>query len=166
MDWTSILKTLAPTVASAVLGPLGGVAVAAIGNALGISSATQEKIGKAISEGQLTPEQITNLKELELKYQADEQERGFKYADLAFQDRDSARKSNVAGGIQGRLFVMSVLLLVATLGIEGYTLFHGLPSTITDMVAGRILGLADSVSLLVLTYYYGSSSQQHQPSPT
>ena len=161
MDWSSILKTLAPTVASAVLGPLGGVAVTAIGNALGISEPTQDKIAKAIQTGQLTPEQITSLKELEMKYQNDEKERGFRYEDLAFQDRDSARKANVAGGIQNKLFWLSLLLLSGTLGLEGYVLFHGLPSSITDMVAGRILGLADAVTMLVLTYYYGSSSQQH-----
>jgi hypothetical protein len=161
MDWQSILKSLAPTVASAVLGPLGGVAVAAIGNALGVSEPTQDKIAKAIQTGSMTPEQISALKELEMKYQNDEQERGFKYADLAFQDRDSARKANVAGGIQNKLFWLSLLILSGTLGLEGYVLFHGLPANITDMVAGRILGLADSVSMLVLTYYYGSSSIQH-----
>jgi len=161
MDWTSILKTLAPTVASAILGPLGGVAVAAIGNALGVSEPTQDKIAQAIQTGQLTPEQITNLKELEMKYKAEEEERGFKYADLAFQDRDSARKANVAGGIQTKLFGLSILILTATLGLEGYVMFHGLPTGLSDMVVGRILGLADSVSMLVLTYYYGSSNQQH-----
>ena len=36
------LKTIAPTLASALLGPLGGVAVAAIGNVLGMSDATTD----------------------------------------------------------------------------------------------------------------------------
>lgn len=166
MDWQSILKTLAPTVASAVLGPLGGVAVAAIGNALGVSEPTQDKIAKAIQTGSMTPEQISALKELEMKYQNDEAERGFKYADLAFQDRDSARKANVAGGIQSKLFYLSILILTATLGLEGFVMFKGLPTTLSDMVVGRILGLADSVSMLVLTYYYGSSNQQPHPQET
>lgn len=163
MDWQSILKSLAPTVASAVLGPLGGVAVAAIGNILGVSDATQDKIADIVKSASLTPEQVGKLKELELQYQNEEQERGFKYADLAFQDRDSARKANVGGGIQGRLFWLSLLILTATLGTEGAVLFHGYPTGLSDMVVGRVLGLADSVSILVLTYYYGSSSIPHTP---
>jgi hypothetical protein len=102
MDWQSILKTLAPTVASAVLGPLAGIAVAAIGSAIGIDAPTQDKIAKAFTAGQLTPEAIERLKTLELDYQNQERERGFKYAELAFKqdeltvkDRDSARQMQI-----------------------------------------------------------------------
>lgn len=158
MNWEDLLKKIAPTVASAVLGPLGGVAVAAIGNILGVSDATQDKIAEAIKSGQLTPEQISELKKLELQYQENEKERGFKYADLAFKDRDSARQANVQGGVQKHIFWLSVALLCGTLGIEGYVLFNGLPANVTDMVAGRVLGLMDSVALLALTYWYGTSN--------
>ncbi len=158
MDWQTILKSLAPTVASAVLGPLGGVAVAAIGNILGVSDATQDKIADVIKNGQLTPEQIGEIKKLELQYQENEKERDFKYADLAFKDRDSARKANVDGGVQKHIFWLSVVLLVGTLGTEGYVLFHGLPPSVTDMVAGRVLGLMDAVALMALTYWYGTSN--------
>ena len=158
MNWQEILKSLAPTVASAVLGPLGGVAVSAIGSILGVSDATQDKITEVIKNGQLTPEQISEIKKLELQYQENEKERGFKYADLAFKDRDSARKANVEGGTQKYLFWLSLGLLVGTLGTEGYVLFHGLPTTVTDMVAGRVLGLMDAVALMVLTYWYGTSN--------
>ncbi len=85
------LKTIAPTLASALLGPLGGVAVAAIGNVLGISDATQEKVTQAFTDGKITPENLAALKELEMKYKNDEAERGFKYAELEFKNTDSAR---------------------------------------------------------------------------
>lgn len=158
MDWNSILKTLAPTVASAVLGPLGGVAVAAIGNILGVSDATQDKIAKVITTANLTPEQIGKFKELELEYQENERERNFKYAELVFQDRDSARKANVAGNTQRPLFWLSLFLLAGTIGTEGVVLFHGYPDTIPEMVVGRVLGLMDAVAMMVLSYWYGTSS--------
>lgn len=158
MNLLDTLKTIAPTVATALGGPLAGAAVAAIGSALNMDAPTQKAIETAITSGQLTPEQLSQLKQLELKYQADEKERGFKYAELAFKDRDSARQNNVAGGIQGRLFIMSVLLLVATLGCEIYVLFAGYPTAVADIVVGRVLGLMDSVALMVLAYYYGTSS--------
>ncbi len=164
MDWQSILKNIAPTVASAFLGPLGGVAVAAVGNLLGVSSATQDKIADVISKGQLTPEQISALKELELKYQNDEKERGFKYAELAFKDRDSARQANVQGGTQKYLFWLSLLLLITGLGIEGFVLFKGYPKEIPEIIVGRVLGLMDAMVMLVLSYWYGTTNGSAQKS--
>ena len=158
MNWLDTLKSLAPTVATAVLGPLGGVAVSAIGELLGVSEATQDKIADVIKTGQMTPEQISGLKRLELEYQNNEKERGFKYAELAFKDRDSARQANVAGGTQNKLFWLSLLLLTVTLGCEVLVLFHGYPTTVDAIVVGRVLGLMDSVALLVLSYWFGSSS--------
>ncbi len=162
MDWLKTLQALAPTVASAFLGPLGGVAVAAVGNLLGVPDATQDKIAQAIQTGQMTPEQIGQLKALELEYQDTEKERGFRYSELASKDRDSARNANVQGGVQRYLFWLSLLLLAITLGSEVTVLFYGLPSGTPDIVVGRVLGLMDSVALMVLAYWYGTSSGSAQ----
>ncbi len=122
MDWLTTLKTLAPTVASAFLGPLGGVAVAAVGNLLGVSDATQDKIAKAISTGQLTPDQITELKKLELQYQENERERGFRYAEIEFKkdelitkDRADARAMQVATHSK----MPAVITIMVTIGFFG-----------------------------------------------
>lgn len=164
MDWTSILKSVAPTVASALLGPLGGVAVSALGSVLGVSDATQDKIADVIKSAGMTPEQITALKQLELQYQENEKARGFKYAELAFQDRASARGANVAGGTQRPLFWLSLLLLVVTLGSEVAVLFKGYPTGTSELVVGRVLGLMDAVAMLVLSYWYGTTNGSAQKS--
>lgn len=156
------LKQIAPTIASALLGPMAGVAISALGEVLGVDAPTQEKIASSIQDGKLTPEQLTSIKELELKYQNEEKERGFRYSELAFKDRDSARRANVDGGIQGRLFVMSVILLILTLGTEIWVLFRGYPRDIPEIIVGRVLGLMDAVSMMVLAYYYGTSSGSAQ----
>lgn len=152
------LKGLAPTLASALLGPLGGVAVAAIGNIFGISDATQKDITAAFQDGKLTPEQLSAIKALEMQYSNEEKERGFRYSELEFKDRDSARKANVEGGVQLEMFWLSVLLLTLTIGTEIYILFNGYPNTLPEIVVGRILGLLDGVALLVLGYHYGTTS--------
>ena len=162
MDWTATLKALAPTVASALLGPLGGIAVAAIGKALDISDATQNSISDALTLGSMTPEQISKLKILEAQYRAEEEERGFRYAELEFKDRDSARVNNVAGGTQRPLFWLSLLLLALTLGTEVVVLFRGYPSELSEIIVGRVLGLMDAVALMVLSYWYGTSSGSAQ----
>ena len=164
MDWTTVLKSIAPTVATALLGPLGGVAVSALGNVLGVSEATQDKIADVIKSAGMTPEQITAIKQLELEYQNTEKERGFKYAELSFQDRDSARKANVAGGTQRPLFWLSLFLLCVTIGSEAIVLFNGYPPETSDLVVGRVLGLMDAVAMLVLSYWYGTSNGSAQKS--
>ena len=164
MDWTTVLKSIAPTVATALLGPLGGVAVSALGNVLGVSEATQDKIADVIKSAGMTPEHITALKQLELEYQNTEKERGFKYAELSFQDRDSARKANVAGGTQRPLFWLSLFLLCVTIGSEAIVLFHGYPPATSELVVGRVLGLMDAVAMLVLSYWYGTTNGSAQKS--
>ena len=154
----SFLGGIAPTVASALLGPLGGVAVARLTKILGIDGGTVADVTKAISDGRVTPEQVAEIRKLELQYQADEKERGFRYSELEFKDRDSARKYNTEGGIQRHMFWLSIVLLVLTLGTEIFILFNGYPKTLPEIIVGRILGLLDGVALLVLGYHYGTTS--------
>ena len=160
----AFLANIAPTVASALLGPLGGVAVAGITKILGIDGGTVADVTKAISDGRVTPEQIAEIRKLEMQFQSEEKERGFRYAELEFKDRDSARKANVDGGIQAHMFWLSVVLLVLTLGTEIFILFNGYPKTLPEIIVGRILGLLDGVALLVLGYHYGTTSGSIQKS--
>lgn len=159
---TDFLKTVAPTVASAMLGPLGGVAVAGLGKIFGIDNATTADITRAITDSAITPEHLAEIKKLELEYQENEAERGFRYRELEFKDRDSARQYNTEGGIQGMLFVLSLVLLVVCLGMEGWVLFRGYPDSIPEIIVGRVLGLADAVVMMVMSYYYGTTSSSQQ----
>jgi hypothetical protein len=89
---SGFLSGLAPTLASALGGPLFGVAVAGLTKILGIDGGTVADVTKAISDGRVTPEQVAEIRKLELQYQSDEKERGFRYSELEFKDRDSARQ--------------------------------------------------------------------------
>ena len=161
MAWLDTLKTLAPTVASAFLGPLGGVAVSAVGNLLGVSEATQDKIAQAISSGQMTPEQVAALKTLELQYKNDEAERGFKYSELEFKDRDSAR--NMA--VQTHSLTPSILtwiIVALTLAAEAMLLFNQVPPGADPIIIGRVLGTMDSSLIMVLSFWFGSNSNSQR----
>lgn len=150
MDW---LKQLAPTVATALLGPLGGVAVSALGNILGVDSATQEKITNAIQSGQMTPEQISQIKALELQYQNEEKERGFRYEDLAFKDRDSARTRDSefikVGRVNGRanlMFFLAVIVICCLVWIVWKDPnINEYVKGIFTLVLGRFLGYLDNI---------------------
>jgi hypothetical protein len=83
MDW---LKTIAPTVATALGGPLAGMAVSAIAKAIGCSP---DEVQDVISSGKLTAEQVASIQlaELELKKQA--QSMNLDFAKLIAEDKKS-----------------------------------------------------------------------------
>lgn len=161
MDWTSVLKTVAPTVATALAGPLGGAAVSALGGILGIDSPTQDKIAKAFTAGQLTPEAMERIKALELDYQNQERERGFRYADLEFKDRDSARSMAVATHSMTPAILTWIIVLL-TLAAEGALLFHAMPASADPIIIGRVLGTMDSALVMVLSFWFGSNSNSQR----
>lgn len=153
MNWLDTVKQLAPTVASALGGPLAGAAVAALGSVFGISQPTQDKIAEVITNSQMTPECIAKLKELELQYQNDEKERGFRYEELAFKDRDSARSRDVElakSGIKNRradiMFVLAIAVICGLVYIiwADQTINEFMKGIVT-LVLGRFLGYLDNI---------------------
>lgn len=93
MDIGSILSTVAPWIGTALGGPLGGMAVTAAANALGLSDKTVEAVKTAISGA--TPEQMLALKEVDQNFALQMQALGFKQVTdleaIAAGDRANAR---------------------------------------------------------------------------
>lgn len=161
MNWLETLKSLAPTVATALGGPLAGAAVSALGGILGVPDATQETIGKLFKDGQLSQEHLAEIRKLELEYQNNEKERGFKYAELEYKDRDSAR--NMA--VQTHSLTPSVLtwlIVTLTLLAEAALLFNQVPPGADPIIIGRVLGTMDSALVMVLSFWFGSNSSSQQ----
>ncbi len=154
MDWQDVLKTVAPTVAAALLGPMGGIAVAAIGSAIGVDAPTQDKIAKAFTAGQLTPDALEKIKLLELDYQNQERERGFKYAELAFKDVDSARAMQIA--IHSKMpAVLTVLVTVGFFGILSLLFFH--PELKGNEIVMVMVGQLSAVWAGCVAFYTGTT---------
>lgn len=152
MEW---LKQLAPTIATALGGPLAGMAIDSLCKATGMEP---QDVKQAIAGGTLSAEQAAAFKQAEAELKAQADQLGLDFAKLEVADRQGARDASVAGGTSGRIFVLSCLLLLVTLGAELWVLFHGYPGSVPEIVAGRILGLLDAISTMVLAYHYGSSS--------
>ena len=155
------LMSVAPTIASALLGPLGGAAVAGLGKIFGIDNATTTDMTKAIQSGKLTPDQLADIQKLELQFKNDEAERGFKYSELEFKDRDSARNLAVqTHSITPSLLTWLVVVLVLT--AEGLMLFNVVPPGADPIILGRILGTMDSALIMVLSFWFGSNSNSQR----
>lgn len=149
------LLGIAPTLASALLGPLGGVAVAGLGKILGLDSATTASVTKAISDGKISPDQIAEIKKLELEYQAKEKELGFRFSELEFKDRDSARQMQMAT----RSSTPTVLTYMITLGfftILGLMLYDD--TVVNSPPLLIMLGALGTAWTGCISYWFGTTS--------
>lgn len=144
---------IAPTVATALGGPLAGMAVTALAQALGVP---ESEVMPALQSSTLTGEQIAKIKVAEIELKQKESDNGFKFAELDVRDRESARAMQVANK-SNTPEILSWIIVLATLGLEGYVLLIGLPPGAPDLVIGRILGTLDAAFTTVLAFWLGSS---------
>ena len=148
-DLLNLLRGIAPTLATAVAGPLGGAAVSAIANRLGVGE-TVEEVAKAIAGD---PTAAAKLQELELEY-----------AKLDAADRDSARKreAEIATSATAPWYskivtpVLAIGMFVLWAAVNILLLNHSIPDGMREIVI-RMLGSLDAATMLILSYYFGNS---------
>lgn len=150
-DWLGTIGAIAPTIATAIGGPFAGVAISALGKALGLTNATEADVVSAMSS--LGPEQIVEIKKAEIDFQAT-------IASLVVQDKISAREREVkVGSAIPELLAKGAILffLINTVGAFAL-IFLQIPMTDTG---NYLLGACNtgSVALLknVYDYYFGSN---------
>lgn len=151
MDW---LKTIAPTIASAFGGPLAGLAVNAIGSALGWEEATQEKVTDLLQSGSMTGEQIAAIKRAEVDLKAKEQELGFRFEELTFKDRADARAREAAVKDNTNR-VLAYTVVGCFMAVVGATLLGF--ARVESALAGTLIGYLSAKAEQVLAYYFGST---------
>jgi hypothetical protein len=146
----SLLKGVAPVLATAVAGPAGGAAVGWIADKLGIPDSTIEGVTAALTGN---PEMTLKLKELDLEY-----------AKLEQQDRDSARQAyaTVATSQYATKLDKAVVPILALGTVALAFLFIGILIFI-DVAPDQqqmiifALGFITSSAGQVLSFYFGSS---------
>lgn len=148
MDW---LKTIAPTVATALGGPLAGMAVSAIAKAIGCSP---DEVQDVISSGKLTAEQVASIQlaELELKKQA--QSMNLDFAKLIAEDKKSARDMQIAT----KSWIPPVMALGVTCGFFGilFGLMYGQIQHAPQI--DIMLGSLGTAWTGIISFYFGSSA--------
>lgn len=162
MDW---LKTIAPTIATALGGPLAGLAVNAVSSALGIDP---DKVNDTINSGKLTADQIASIQQAELALKAKAQELGLNFEQLATQDRKSARDMQTAT----RSMIPPILAIMVTIGFFGI-LIGMMTGHVTSGEALMImLGSLGTAWTGIIAFYFGSSASSqnkdqllHQSTP-
>jgi hypothetical protein len=159
MDWKTIISTVAPWIGTALGGPLGGMALEAAVNALGVSDKTAEGLKQALSGA--TPDQMLALKKADQDFALQMQALGFKQvADLealAAGDRDSARKlqSAVPSRVPALLTCFVVGAFTATLIL---LLRFDVPATNRDIVVYMIGQLSGGFTS-ALAFWLGTTRE-------
>jgi len=157
VDWKSLL----PTIGRVIGGPLGGMAVEAVGKAIGISEPTIAKVQDALEGNTLTDAQIVALREADAQLKVRMRELDIDLEKLATEDRDSARRMQAK--TQSR--VPAVLALIITVGFFG--VLAGLLTGHFDLwdnagITMLIGSLATSWGMVV-SFYYGSAANLGRP---
>lgn len=151
----SILASAAPTVAALFGGPLAGQAVAMIENTLGINP-TGDKNAAAAALLTATPEQIIALKKADEELKQKYLDAGVAIVQASTADRQSARTMQ----IETKSLVtptLAVLVVSAWCVVQWFLLHHDLPQDMRELIS-RVLGTLDGALMLVLSFYFGSSS--------
>jgi uncharacterized membrane protein YbhN (UPF0104 family) len=159
-SWKEIVRSIAPTLGTALGGPMAGAATKFIADKmLGKENATQDEIQEAILSA--SPEQLTKLKELDNQFKVNMKNLEIDVYELEYKDRDSARK----------LFAVNIwpqitLSTVFVLGYFGvlYFLMHGtgdVQSLVNNPtmigVFTTILGVLTAAIPQILNFWFGSS---------
>jgi len=146
-DWKSIVRTVAPALATALGGPLAGVAVETISQQLlGKPDGTEEEISTAIATG--GTEVLIKLKQAEYDYQ-------IKLEELGVRDRESARELAKVDYITPRVLAYSIT--IGFFGVLSWLISVGFPETGREPLL-IMLGSLTTAWAAVIAFYYGTTS--------
>lgn len=148
-----VVATVAPTVATALGGPLGGIAATAIRSALGVD--TDQQAMEALASD---PQAVLKLREAEIEFERFLVESEINLEEINAGDRKSARELVKVTGKAPQV-ALSVVMLAGYFALL-YAMVAGyfeVPEIYTALVAGLIGTLGAGVTQ-ILNFWFGSSS--------
>ena len=146
---SGLLKGIAPKLATAVVGPLGGAAVSAIANKLGVGDSVEE-VTKALQEN---PDFALRLKELELEYAKLDMANTADARKMNTEIQNSATASWLAKNIA---YVIDVAIVSSTIFLTALLMTSSVPQENKElalMAFGSLVTLCGTV----VNFHRGSS---------
>lgn len=154
-DWKAVVATVAPHLATALGGPLAGLATKTIVEAMGLpEGSTEAEVETAVKNA--TPEQLLALKESNNRFKIKMQELAVNLEEIRYKNVQGARDMMLKSRAKTPA-ILSWVVVVATIGLEGGLLYFGMPVNVPEVVVGRILGTFDTALGIVLTFWLGAA---------
>lgn len=157
-DWKQLVRSVSPALGAALGGPMGGVAAKYMADKwLGKADATEDEVADAVIGA--SPEQMVELRRLDLEFKKYLKELGIREFELEIQDRQGARQ----------LFNKNIWpqIVLSAIFISGYfvTLYFVLSGlAVSDLdqglkaVAFTLIGVITGEVPRIMSFWFGSSS--------
>ena len=183
MDFKTILGAIAPTAATLLAGPFAGLAVKFLGPVFGLSGdalattgAAVQAIQDALTQGQLSGDQVLAIKQAEIALTQHLADNNIKLVELDIQaaqvvtaDRADARNreiqvkdrtpAHLAYTIIGGFFVISLAQLIALMGWPDFA--TRIPAQ-GWLLIGNISGYLAAEAKSASAYYFGTNSSSER----
>jgi hypothetical protein len=154
-DFGPLIGSVAPTIATALGGPVAGMAVKALSGALfGHENGTEEDIQVALANP--TGEQLAALKKIDADFKVQMKSLDIDLERIAAGDRASARDMQK----ETKDWIPRALAIGVTVGffsIMIYMLIYGLPTSGNEAIL-LLLGALQTAWGGIIAFYFGSSS--------
>lgn len=154
-----LLAMVAPTIATALGGPIAGMAVREIIKVFGLDGdASETDIINSISNA--TPDQITALKKADYDFKVQMKQLDIDLERIASDDRNSARVREVSTKdwvprVLGTIIIAGFLGTVYMV-LAGYV--HGMKDPMMATTVGTLIGYVSAKADQVISYYFGSTA--------
>jgi hypothetical protein len=149
----NIVGAVAPTLGTALGGPMGGMAANMISEVLGVPNTTKA-IEKAIADA--TPEQMLELKKAENAFEVQMKELEVDVFALETADKQDAR------GKFSKDWTARIMGIAVVGGFMGYIFLVTLqpPEQNSEALINLVLGYLGGLASAVISFYFGASNTQ------
>jgi len=146
----NIVGAVAPTLGTAIGGPMGGMAANMIADVLGVPN-DQKSIEKAIQNA--TPEQMLELKKAEQQFEIQMKELEVDVFKLETQDKQNAR------GMFSKDWTARIIGIATIGGFLGYIFLVTLqpPEQNSAALINLVLGYLGGLASAIISFYFGAS---------
>ncbi len=153
----NIVKTVAPSIATAMGGPLAGMAVRTLSETLlGKPDGTEAELAAAAAAA--TPAQLLALKNAENEFKLEMKKLDVDLERISAGDRDSARQMAMQNPRDWTPRALAAVITVGFFSVLMYMLMFGLPSAGGGEAMLVMLGTLGTAWGAVVSFYFGSSA--------
>lgn len=160
-NWKQVIGAIAPTLGTALGGPLGGLAAAVAGKILlGNDKVSAEDIKEFVVSNQ-NPETFLKLKQIEQEFLLELEKIGLEKEKLVVKgeeinaaDRASARVREQE--VRDNTNKVLAFVVIGSFSVMAYSVLFG-EISVDSALAGTIVGYMSAKAEQVLSYYFGSS---------